>query len=97
MAVDQTDVRANYMRQLMILAAEVQKIALNIDNLANLYTGSGLSGTFVAGDMINQFKHMDPAAVGTYTTNLQTVRAAITTAIEQNMAACAGQSVALIS
>lgn len=97
MAMDQSEVRANYMRQLQVMATEVQKMASNLDNLNNLYTGSGLSGTFVDADMINQFKHMAPADVGTYTANLEAVRTAITTAILENMANCAGQSVALIS
>lgn len=90
-----TKVRAEYVAGLQDVAADLIKASRKMDKLDDLYVGAGLSGTFSDAEMDDDpgTQHMVAADVGTYTANLNTVRAAVTTAIIRNMAKAVGKPV----
>jgi hypothetical protein len=60
--------------------------------LIQLYNGAGLSGTFLDAELALNANTMQMLGVdvGTYTANLNTVQAAMSSAIVQNMEKCVG-------
>ena len=93
MAADTSQERKNYVLGMQAVARLVLQLNAAMTTLNNLYQGGGLSGTFLDTDLaaLPGTKHMVAADVGTFTANLNTIQAAMTTAIIQNMAKCVGQ------
>jgi hypothetical protein len=92
MAADSSAVRMNYV--LAMQAVSRQGLAFNraMSDLNNLYLGAGLSGTFVDTELAGNAgtKHLTALDVGTVTANLNTLAAAFTAALTQNLAKAVG-------
>ncbi len=92
MAADLSQVRQQYVYGMQAVAKQMLALNLALVNLSNLYTGAGLSGTFVDAELAanTNTKQMLGADVGTYTANLNTIQTALTTGILNNMGKCVG-------
>jgi hypothetical protein len=97
MAADASMERLNYVLGLQAVARLVIQLNQSLAALNSLYVGGGLSGTFTDAEMAANpvTKHMVALDVGTFTANLNTVQAALTPAIIQNMAKAVGTPVGL--
>lgn len=95
MAADLSVVRMNYVLQMQAVEKQLLLLNAQLTALSSLYNGAGLSGTFLDAELAanNATKHMTSADVGTYTSNLQTVQAALTSGIVQNAEKCVGTPV----
>lgn len=94
MALDNSAVRVNYIKGMQALAELAARFARDYDQLANLYTGTGLNNTFVDGDFVDsELRHLDPALVATITNNLVTARNSMTAAILQSFARAVGKRI----
>lgn len=95
MAADASSERMNYVNGLQDVAQLVLQLNHALIGLNNLYLGGGLSGTFVDAELLGsaRTKHLVALDIGTYTANLNTVAAALTPAIVQNMAKAAGKPI----
>jgi hypothetical protein len=94
MAADLSIVRMTYVTNLQAVAKLVGQLNSKLDELNTLYLGAGLSGTFVDAELLanNATKHITAADVGTYTANLNTINAALTDPILQDMAKAVGNT-----
>lgn len=92
---DLSKVRSIYVAAMQSACDDVIALCAKLDQLNNLYTGAGLSGTFLDAELAADVtqKHMLAVDVGTFTANLQTVRAAVTGPILGNMAKATGKPV----
>lgn len=95
MAADTSYERQQYIFALQSAAKATQALNNQYTNLLNLYNGGGLSGTFLDADLAanNTTKQMLAADVATFTSNIQTIQTAMSSAIIQNMAKCVGASI----
>jgi hypothetical protein len=95
MAADLTTVRQNYVLGMQRVAKLLLQLNAAMSDLSNLYNGAGLSGTFLDAELSGSAatKHLVAADVGTYTANLNTVQAAITGPILNNMGKAVGAPV----
>lgn len=95
MAVDASKVRARYIAGMQTAAQKVLELNNILDNLTALHTGAALATTFVDAEIQADVttQHMDAAFVATVTTNLGTVRTAISNAIAQNLFKAIGKPV----
>lgn len=92
---DASKVRSAYVSGLQSIAQTIIDACSKMDELSALYLGAGLSGTFQDAELLadQTAQHMTAADVGTYTTNLNTIRSAITDPILQNLAKAVGRPV----
>lgn len=95
MAVDASTERAAYVTGLQNVAKLILQLNAQMNGLNTLYQGGGLSGTFVDAEVQNNnaTKHLTGADIGTFTANLNTVQAALTVPILNNMAKAVGTPV----
>ena len=99
MAADLSVVRMNYVVGTPAGLQAIAKLVLQLNEAmtaaSNLYNGAGLSGTFVDAELAANAatKHLLAADIGTYTANLNTISAALTAPILQNMAKAVGTGV----
>ena len=95
MPADASVVRQNYTIGLQNVSKLMLQLNTAMNSLSALYNGDGLSGTFVDAELATSAgtKHLLAADVGTFTANLITVQAAMSTPILQNMAKCVGNPV----
>ncbi len=87
-----TQVQANYITALQRNAQMVLQLNRAMNDLINLYNGAGLSGTFTDAEVQAICPWLTAALVGTYTANIETIQADLTSGIIQNMANCLGQT-----
>lgn len=92
MAASYVQSRAAYVTGLQNVAKLLLQLNDQMNNIASLYTGAGLSGGFVDAELAANTStcQMVAADIGTYTSNLTTVQTAMSAAILQNMAKCLG-------
>lgn len=90
---DLKKVRAAYVAGLQDVAADIGKLAGKVDRLGDLFNGAALTGTFDDAELLADVtsQHLTAAEIATFTANGATVRAAITTTIQRNMAKCVGK------
>jgi hypothetical protein len=92
MAADLSQVRFQYVSGMQAVEKLLIQLNAAMTGLSALYNGAGLSGTFVDAELAGNTntKHMVAADIGTFTANLNTVQAAMSTAIIQNAEKCVG-------
>lgn len=92
MAASLVQTRAAYVTGLQNVAKLLLQLNDQMNNIASLYGGAGLSGTFIDAELAanTSTNQMLGADIGTFTANVATVQAAMSTPILQNMAKCLG-------
>lgn len=92
MPVDPSFVRLNYVLKAQAVAKKVIELQSALDQLAALFAGASLTGTFVDAELwaSNPTKHLDATFVGTATANLGTVRTAMSATILNNLSKLVG-------
>jgi hypothetical protein len=93
MAQSITQVQANYIQGMQLVSSQIIALSNKLNNLINLYNGAALSGTFTDAEVqaVPGCAQLTAALIGTYTSNLESIQTAISSAIIQNLCNCIGQ------